>query len=875
MAMMSKNANRIGSRNVPLAGALLVCASLLAASASVAQAGQFWASSATLKPSGTLEFGSFSPLGVAVEPATGDVYESEGEFDREQKYDSALLPKFLLAFGAGVNQESGNRNICTVAATCTVGERGTEPGEFSGAPNYGRGVAVNPANGDVYVADSESSRVEYFQPDGTYLHQFNGIEIDGAPAAKPAPAKLELSIGIAADAAGGIYVFDYGHRAIDKFTAAGEYLCQITGSATASGSECYEVAGIPTASPTPSGGLGVCSDPGADLATDASGDVYFADCGNDVVYEFAPNGEYLKDFGSGMFQGESPGAVAVDSAGHVFAADGSQVYEFAPSGDLIATIGASAIDKAMGLAASGSGRSERLYVSDDGSKAIQVFTPGPSCATEEPATNVTASSAEVPGLVEPNGFSATSQFDYGLTSSYGDETTSQGPLLTTTHVIGALSGLQPHQTYHFELALEVDGSKVECEPDRTLLTLSAPPSVDEQSIPSSGEIGQTGATLRAEVNPNNEVTRWQFAYATNSALSGASAAPAAPGELPAAFGDHTISTTLVSLEPNTLYYYRTIAENEAGLHGGSTSKAEGPIQSFLTRPATPTAVAATGIGQNAVTLNGTVEPGGHDLHYYFQYTSAHGSGTTPVVDAGAGTATVAADAQLSGLDPLTTYHVTLIVANASGNVPGPEFEVTTLPLPPSVFTGAAVNVSDSGATLMGSINPQGADATYRFQYGTTIAYGSEAPVPEGEVQPVSGIEGATGVTEALADLAPATEYHYRFMAKNSGGETVGEDRTFTTNVAGEPNLDPIAAGFSLTETGTALTGPAEILVPDLASLTPLESPKATASLAPPMATKELTLAQKLAKALKACKKDRSRRTRAKCEKAARTKYRGR
>ena len=99
-------------------------------------------------------------------------------------------------------------------------------------------MAVDPVNHDVYVADSFNNRVEYFEAGGKYLHQFNGAEIDGVPAAKPAPAPLSFPVGVAVDAAGQVYVEDTGHGLIDRFSATGEYECQITGTTPGSATEC-------------------------------------------------------------------------------------------------------------------------------------------------------------------------------------------------------------------------------------------------------------------------------------------------------------------------------------------------------------------------------------------------------------------------------------------------------------------------------------------------------------------------------------------------------------------------------------------------------------------------------------------------------------
>src|SRR5579863_5196139 len=44
---------------------------------------------------------------------------------------------------------------------------------------------------------------------------------------------------------------------------------------------------------------------------------------------------------------------------------------------------------------------------------------------------------------------------------------------------------------------------------------------------------------------------------------------------------------------------------------------------------------------------------------------------------------------------------------------------------PTATTGTASHVSANGATVAGTINPNGIATTYAFQYGTTPNYGSQ------------------------------------------------------------------------------------------------------------------------------------------------------
>ena len=102
---------------------------------------------------------------------------------------------------------------------------------------------------------------------------------------------------------------------------------------------------------------------------------------------------------------------------------------------------------------------------------------------------------------------------------------------------------------------------------------------------------------------------------------------------------------------------------------------------------------------------------------------------------------------------------------------------TAAPAKPGVTTGPAANVAQSTATLTGRVNPNEAETTYTFEYGTTRIYGTQVPSP-----PASAGKGNRGVpvTADIGGLAPATTYHYRLVARNAKGVTRGADRTFRT-----------------------------------------------------------------------------------------------
>src|SRR5450755_653778 len=76
------------------------------------------------------------------------------------------------------------------------------------------------------------------------------------------------------------------------------------------------------------------------------------------------------------------------------------------------------------------------------------------------------------------------------------------------------------------------------------------------------------------------------------------------------------------------------------------------------------------------------------------------------------------------------------------------------------------------------VNPEGPEVTtYRFEYGTSTAYGSSTPS-----EPVTGepFEDHT-VKAKLSKLLPHTTYHFRVLVTNAAAQTtVGADQTLTT-----------------------------------------------------------------------------------------------
>jgi hypothetical protein len=119
---------------------------------------------------------------------------------------------------------------------------------------------------------------------------------------------------------------------------------------------------------------------------------------------------------------------------------------------------------------------------------------------------------------------------------------------------------------------------------------------------------------------------------------------------------------------------------------------------------------------------------------------------------------------------------------------------------PAVVTAGTSKVTDTSADLHGTVNPNGSSTTYYFQSGLTTGYGVN-----GKPASVGAGTKTVSVQQTASGLIPGTPYHYRLVATNQFGTTVGADRTFTTT--GHPPPD-VATGpaTQVNTTGATLTG---------------------------------------------------------------------
>jgi hypothetical protein len=95
---------------------------------------------------------------------------------------------------------------------------------------------------------------------------------------------------------------------------------------------------------------------------------------------------------------------------------------------------------------------------------------------------------------------------------------------------------------------------------------------------------------------------------------------------------------------------------------------------------------------------------------------------------------------------------------------------------PAVSTKEASSVTSVSAELNGTVNPNGEDTTYFFEYGEDSSYGTSSP-PEEAGLGTSDVS----VSADVSGLSKNTTYHFRLVAVNSGGTTYGQDMILKTN----------------------------------------------------------------------------------------------
>jgi len=505
------------------------------------------------------------------------------------------------------------------------GGEGSGDGQFTNPA----GVAVNdsiepllePAAGDVYVADEGSNRIERFSPSGAFIAAWGWGVSDGeekyevctsgcrAGLAGSGAGQFSSPEGVAVDDSGNaldpslwdVYVADNGNRVIDTFSASGEYKRQLTGTCAVgpcAGEERFGT--LHGVAIDPSGNVwvyqgyepetnevdefsdtgsfirsfktGLGAQPG--MAVDPDGNVYVVDDSSRIFRFHAATGQRnLSRFSTnvtGLAIDPATGGVLVDSAGSIALYGPSPTEESVP----LQTFPAESLAGSGGLAV---GPESVVYASDLGGDDVAFFEAllFPVVSTQA-ATGIMETSATLRGSVNPEGDALTDcHFEYGLEASYGasipcaQSSAEIGEGSQPVSVSADVTGLQLRSRYHFRLVVANANGAREGE-DETFFT-SAAPVVEDESL---SNVTSVGATVSARVNAAGLPTGYHVEYVseaqfTAGGFSGASAVPVPDAALGAPREGVGVQVQLSGLQPGTAYRLRLVASNARGGTAGA------------------------------------------------------------------------------------------------------------------------------------------------------------------------------------------------------------------------------------------------------------------------------------------------------------------
>jgi hypothetical protein len=359
------------------------------------------------------------PAGIAVDQSTGDVFIGNLLGGGIFKFNA--LREELAHFGAGTDWISG--------------------------------VAVNPANHDLYAVDARGQEIQTYGTGGELISSFS---VASAGAGNfVVGGKAGIDVQIAADANGNVYMPNAPHNEVRVFGPGGS--APAGGVAAVIKGEGAHALGGPTG-----------------VTIDSAGHVWIADDGNNRLEEFEPNGEFVTEIAAAGVM-----AVAVDNAhGDVFASvepeSGAHILEFNSVGEQIDNFGLGvlgeqqfggppsvlianpiALDETDGI----------FYAADPKHEVGWKFTP--IGAETGGATNVTLASATLNGAVNPQESAVTScEFEYAAEAEYktehrythtvacAQEPGSLGSGNAPVQVNAEVSGLEEDELYHFRLRAE-------------------------------------------------------------------------------------------------------------------------------------------------------------------------------------------------------------------------------------------------------------------------------------------------------------------------------------------------------------------------------------------------------------------------------------
>jgi sugar lactone lactonase YvrE len=473
--------------------------------------------------------------------------------------------------------------ISTVAGNGTAGYNGDNIAATSAKLNYPTSVVMDGA-GNLYIADFDNSRIRKVTPGGT-ITTVAGNGTQGYNGDNIAATSAELSpYGLAMDGAGNLYIADGYNNRVRKVTPGGA-ITTVAGNGTAG----YNGDNIAATSAE-------LSDPRG-ITVDGTGDLYVADFSNHrvrkvasgIITTVAGNGTpgYNGDKGpAGSAELYYPEAVAVDGAGNLYIADAGDdhIRKVTPGGTITTVAGngnatggynsdniaatSAQLNGPSGVAVDGAGN---LYISDTLNNRIRKVDVSDAPLLVFATTNVGAASAAQDVAVMNLGNAPLSLSQISTASNFtlqGPDTTCSSTGQTLNPATSCVLGIEFSPT----ATGSISGSVVLT--DNTLNVSSATQTIALQggnpvqprvlTLPAIG-VNATAATVKGIIKPSGAAATYWFEYGTRESLT---ITKTVVGNLPASIPEAVVSAQLTGLTPHTIYYFRAVAQNSAGVIDG-------------------------------------------------------------------------------------------------------------------------------------------------------------------------------------------------------------------------------------------------------------------------------------------------------------------